>query len=245
MRQVGQSFGGHQHLCELHLGPALLQRADSLRECLPARIGRGKPLAGHFRRRALEVVSVEARRLSRVVDSLLTLARADAGTLAVSPGPNGVKAPPSTRHANTRAVAGVRLSLPPNENVALVPVTGPSGPPVITVSGGVLSTMTVRAAEAVFWPWSVAAAVRVWTPSGLPLVSQLALAVMAGAGGAGSRVAASARLSARKVRLLTFPVASDAWALTDTAPRRWALTGGARNATAGGCVSRRASVGQI
>ena len=167
------------------------------------------------------------------------------GTLAVPPGPKGVKAPPSTRHANTRAVAGVRLSLPPNENIALVPVTGPSGRPVITVSGGVLSTMTVRAAEAVFWAWSVAAAVRVWTPSGLPLVSQLALAVMAGAGGAGSRVAASARLSARKVRLLTFPVASDAWALTDTAPRRWALTGGARNATAGGCVSRRASTAPI
>src|SRR5258706_15169910 len=117
------------------------------------------------------------------------------GTLAVPPGPNGVKAPPSTRHANTRAVAGVRLSLPPNENVALVPVTGPSGPPVITVSGGVLSTMTVRAAEAVFWPWSVAAAVRGWTPSGLPLVSQLALAVMAGARGAGAGGGARARLA--------------------------------------------------
>src|SRR5260370_16670436 len=71
-------------------------------------------------------------------------------------------------------------------------MTGPPGRAVIPVSGGVLSTITVRAAEAVFWPWSVAAAVRVWTPSGLPLVSQLALAVMAGAGGAGSRGAAPA-----------------------------------------------------
>src|SRR5260370_22587517 len=109
------------------------------------------------------------------------------GKLTLPAGLQGVKTPPSTRHANTRAVAGVRLSLPPNENVALVPVTGPSGPPVITVSGGVLSTITVRAAEAAVWPWSVAAAVRVWTPSGLPLVSQLALAVIAGGRGAGVR----------------------------------------------------------
>jgi heavy metal sensor kinase len=38
-------------------------------------------------RRALEVVSAEVRRLSRVVSSLLTLARADAGSLAVSSEP--------------------------------------------------------------------------------------------------------------------------------------------------------------
>ena len=38
-------------------------------------------------RRALEIVSAEVRRLSRVVTGLLTLARADAGRLAVSLGP--------------------------------------------------------------------------------------------------------------------------------------------------------------
>src|SRR5260370_5953413 len=116
-------------------------------------------------------------------------------------------------------------------------MTGPPGRAVIPVSGGVLSTMTVRAAEAVFWAWSVAAAVRVWTPSGLPLVSQLALAVMAGAGGAGARGAARAPLSARKGRLLPLPVASDARALTDTAPPRGALARRARDTPPGWLLS--------
>ena len=70
--------------------------------------------------------------------------------LAVLLAPNAPNAPPSTRQAKASPVAGVRLSAPPNANVALVPVTGPSGPPVIEVSGGVLSTMTVRVAEATF-----------------------------------------------------------------------------------------------
>src|SRR5260370_21841773 len=105
-------------------------------------------------------------------------------------------------------------------------MTGPPGRAVIPVSGGVLSTMTVRAAEAVFWAWSVAAAVRVWTPSGLPLVSQLALAVMAGARGAGSRGAARAPLAPRHVPPLPLPVASDARAPPHPAPPASALAGG-------------------
>jgi hypothetical protein len=74
---------------------------------------------------------------------------------------NGVKASPSSRQANTNPSAGLRLSVPANVNVALGPLIVSTGPPVICVSGGVLSTMTARLAVATFWWSSVAAAVRV------------------------------------------------------------------------------------
>ena len=65
---------------------------------------------------------------------------------------NGENAPPSIRQANARLDAGVRLSDPAKVKVAAGLVIVPSGPPVIWVSGGVLSTMTVRVAVAAFWP---------------------------------------------------------------------------------------------
>ena len=74
---------------------------------------------------------------------------------------NGVKAPPSSRQANVSPASGLRLSVPVNVNVADGSLTASTGPPVICVSGGVLSTITVRLAVAVFWAWSVADAVNV------------------------------------------------------------------------------------
>src|ERR1700730_12459732 len=180
-------------------------------------------------RRAGVGSSLPAR--SRAFTSKVCGPGARPATRAVAAAPNDVKAPPSTRHAKARPVARVRLSVPPNEKVTLVSATGPSGAPVITVSGGVLSTMTVRVPDATFWPWSVAATVSVWTPSALPLVFQLAVAEMVGAGGTGSRLAAKAWLPARSATAATFPVESEAWARTDRTPRRWAFTGGARKAT--------------
>src|SRR5436190_7536766 len=54
---------------------------------------------------------------------------------------NTVNGPPSSRHAKTRLPGVVRLSVPPKVNVAVVAFRVLSGPPVIWVSGGVLSTM--------------------------------------------------------------------------------------------------------
>jgi hypothetical protein len=46
---------------------------------------------------------------------------------------------PSRAHSNVRAAAGVRLSLPPNSNVATVSADDESGAEVILVSGGEVS----------------------------------------------------------------------------------------------------------
>ena len=74
---------------------------------------------------------------------------------------NGVKAPPSSRQAKASPAAGLRLSVPANVNVAEGSLTVSTGPPVICVSGGVLSTITVRLAVPAFCAWSVTDAVSV------------------------------------------------------------------------------------
>jgi heavy metal sensor kinase len=59
-------------------------------------------------RRALEVVSAEARRLSRVVASLLTLARADAGSLTVATEPVDLAVLAEETLCRLRSLAGAR-----------------------------------------------------------------------------------------------------------------------------------------
>jgi heavy metal sensor kinase len=59
-------------------------------------------------RRALEVVSSEARRLTRMVSGLLTLARADAGSLAVAPQPIDLAALCEETLCRLRPIAGDR-----------------------------------------------------------------------------------------------------------------------------------------
>ena len=102
--------------------------------------------------------------------------------------PNGA---PSRLQAKRRFWGAVRLSVPVKVNVASVVVIPPAGPPVIWVSGGVLSTMTVRVAEVGFPATSVAVAVRVWVPSRKVVVFQLDVAVTGEAGDVGERVVVS------------------------------------------------------
>src|SRR5262249_31139433 len=54
------------------------------------------------------------------------------------------RGPLASRHANRRLDAGVRLSDPPNTKVTDVALVVGPGPSLIVVSGGALSTMTVR-----------------------------------------------------------------------------------------------------
>src|SRR4026209_1919791 len=120
-------------------------------------------------------------------------------SVAVGDPVNPPKGPPSRRHANTSPLAGERLSAPPKVNVALVAAIVSFGPPVICVSGGVLSTMTVRLAGAVLRALAgrvgpvrgapfVALAASVCTPSAAEVVLQLAVAVTALAGGPGAKL---------------------------------------------------------
>ena len=61
--------------------------------------------------------------------------------------------------------------------------TSPAGAPVMTVSGGVLSTRTTHIALAGLPASSVAVAVRVWGPSANAVVVQGGVAVTLGAAG--------------------------------------------------------------
>src|SRR2546422_470378 len=114
--------------------------------------------------------------------------------LAVVTSVNGVNAPPSRRQANRMLPTGVRLSAPVKLKVAVGTLISPLGPPVMNVSGGELSTITTRVAEAVFPAWSLAVAPSVWVPSGTVRVLNEAVAVTdaAGGGSVGVRVAVSA-----------------------------------------------------
>jgi hypothetical protein len=110
-------------------------------------------------RRAGEESSLPAR--SRAFTSNAWDPAASPESAALVTAANGVKAPPSSRQANASPAGGLRLSVPVNVNVAEGSPTVSTGPPVICVSGGVLSTMTVRLAVPAFWAWSVADAVNV------------------------------------------------------------------------------------
>jgi hypothetical protein len=69
------------------------------------------------------------------------------GSAALVCAEDGLQAPPSRRQANTRLPAGVRLSSPAN---VMITAASSGSPPVMRVSGGVLSTTTARVAERVF-----------------------------------------------------------------------------------------------
>src|SRR5207245_94881 len=99
------------------------------------------------------------------------------------------------RQANRRLSTGVRLSVPVKLKVAVPTLISLLGPPVMTVSGAVLSTITTRVVVAVLSARSVAEAPRVCAPSGTVPVSQVAVAVALGAGGDGATVALSGRPS--------------------------------------------------
>ncbi len=109
--------------------------------------------------------------------------------------------------------------MPVNENVADATAVSPLGPPMIVVSGGVLSTMTTRAAVAGLPAASVALAARVWLPSATVVVSQVAVAVRGEAGGGGVTAAESGCAPTARLRRLT-PLASVARACTATDCRR-------------------------
>src|SRR2546422_1358393 len=79
--------------------------------------------------------------------------------------------------------------MPVNEKVAMAAAISPLGPPVIVVSGGVLSTMTTRVAVRGLPARSVALAPSVWLPSATVEVSQVVAIESGEAGGAGVRVA--------------------------------------------------------
>src|SRR2546427_4192680 len=100
---------------------------------------------------------------------------------------NAVHAPPSSRQPNARPPAGVRLSMPVNEKVAMATAISPLGPLVIVGSGGVLSMMTTRVARRGLPARSVALAPSVWLPSATVEVSQAAAIESGEAGGAGGR----------------------------------------------------------
>src|SRR3989338_2666213 len=146
------------------------------------------------------------------------------------------QAPPSRRQAKTRLAGGVRVSVPAKLNAASPTRISPLGPSVMAVSGGVWSTISVRAAKAPLPAWSWACAVSVCVPSANCVVSQVAVAVTDAAGGgtAGVSVAVRLWLPTASVRLTTPLPRSVAWASTGTVRRTWVLAGGAGVGTVGG-----------
>ena len=149
---------------------------------------------------------------------------------------NAVHAPPSSRQPNARPPAGVRLSMPVNEKVAMATAISPLGPLVIVVSGGVLSMMTTRVAVRGLPARSVALAPSVWLPSATVEVSQAAAIESGEAGGAGVRVATRGCPSTVRPRLAT-PLASVACAWTSAVRRTCAFAGGVVKSSAGGVAS--------
>src|SRR2546428_7852462 len=91
--------------------------------------------------------------------------------------------------------------MPVNERVGMAGAISPLGPPVIVVSGGVLSTMTTRVAVRGLPARSVALAPSVWLPSATVEVSQAAAIESGEAGGAGGRGGARGGPPPRRPRL--------------------------------------------
>src|SRR5438034_7712854 len=160
--------------------------------------------------------------------------------VAVVAAEKAVKAPPSRRHANWRLPTEVRLSEPLKVKVAVATLISPLGPPVMNVSGGVLSTITTRVAVAEFPAASVAVAPSVWAPSGTVVVLNEPVAVTeaAGGGSGGIRVADSDWPSTLSPKLATPLPLSVACASTVTVWRTYALfVAGCTKLTVGACVS--------
>src|SRR5262249_5300612 len=133
-------------------------------------------------------------------------------------------------------------------NVALVSKTTPLGPPLIWVSGGVLSTMTTRVVVARFPARSVAVAVSVWLPSGTVVVFHVVAAVNDGAGGVGGSVAARPCVATSSGRVGTPLPLSVACACTLILSRTYAPAGGAWNVSVGrtlSCVIDASACGDV
>src|SRR5256712_614643 len=159
-------------------------------------------------------------------------------TVAVVAAENALHGPPSSRQAKSRSAVGVRLSEPVNVNVALAMEITPVGPPVIIVSGGVLSTMTDRVRGALSLPArSVAVTRSVWGPSGALVVFHVAVAVIGEPGGAGDSAGVSGWPAALGVMLATPLPGSVAVAVTVTGPLTKAPEGGAWKARPGAMSS--------
>src|SRR3989454_11180709 len=124
---------------------------------------------------------------SRAFTSKVCAPSVRAESAAVVASLSALHALPSSRQPNARPPAGVRLSMPVNEKVAMATAIAPLGPLVIVVSGGVLSMMTTRVAVRGLPARSVALAPSVWLPSATVEVSQAAAIESGEAGGAGGR----------------------------------------------------------
>src|SRR5947208_1739405 len=117
---------------------------------------------------------------------------------------NVLRAPPSRRQAKARSAGVVIASLPANVNVAVVTAMSPPGPPVMIVSGGVLSTTIARVTTGDSFPAaSVAITDNVCAPSASVVVSQTPEAVSVVAGGARSSVVDRGRPAAFSLTLTT------------------------------------------
>ena len=117
---------------------------------------------------------------------------------------NVLQAPPSRRQAKVRSAGVVIASLPANVNVAVVTAMSPPGPPVMMVSGGVLSTTIARVTTGDSFPAaSVAITDNVCAPSASVVVSQTPEAVSVVAGGTRSSVVDRGRPAAFSLTLTT------------------------------------------
>src|SRR5947207_12746085 len=146
---------------------------------------------------------------------------------------NADNMPPSRRHATGGPEAGVGLSVPVNVKVAGVTGATPPGPPVISVTGGELSTITIRVVVAEFPARSVAVAPSVCEPSGIADVSHMAVAVAPGAGRDGSTVLLRAWPATLSTSAATELPLSRAWAWRLTLSRTWLPRGGAWKSSVG------------
>ena len=106
-----------------------------------------------------------------------------------------------------------------NVNVALGCASGPLGPPLMSVSGGVLSTITTRLTVAGLPARSEALTVSVCLPSGTSPVRHDAVATPAGAGSDGRTAAPSAWPAAFRHRVARRLPASAASTRTSIVPR--------------------------
>ena len=161
--------------------------------------------------------------------------------------PNADQCPPSTRHANARLATGVRLSPPVKSNVAASGIVA-DGPPVIRVSGGVLSTMTLWLTSVRLPARSMATASSVCAPSATPRVFQVAVATADGAGNGGVTPPPSRWAPTPRLRSSSWLRASLAWAATWTAWRTKAPAPGAWKASEGetpSCVSRASAGAEV
>src|SRR5919109_1037759 len=179
------------------------------------------------------MASLPAR--SRAFTSKVCCASARPVTVTLVAEANALQAPPSRRQAKVSSAAVVSASVAANVNVAVVSATSPTGPLVIIVSGGVLSTTIVRVTTGDSFPApSMAIADTVCAPSASSVVSQTPTAVSVVAGGTGSSVADSGRPAAFSLTLMTPLPSSRAIPDTFTIPCTCAPASGTAKPTVGG-----------